>query len=88
MLLAVLLVAFGASRSCASTKHAVSKEKAIATARTQLSFQPEQTQIRFVRRGIETRGYWAISFSTLDAEGQLEKVAVMLVDAETGAVSK
>lgn len=84
----MLVVAFGASRSCASTEHAVSKERAIAIARAQLGFQPERTQIRFVRRGIETRGYWAISFSTLDAKGTLERVAVMLADAETGAVSK
>ena len=84
----MLAVAFGASRSCASTQHAISKERAIEIAQEQVSFKTDRIQIRFVQRGIPARGYWAVSFSTVDAKGVLNRVSVVLVDAETGAVSK
>ena len=88
MLLAVLLVAFGASRSCASSQHAISKERAIEIAQEQVSFKTDRIQIRFVQRGIPVHGFWAVSFSTVDAKGALNRVSVVLVDAETGVVVK
>ena len=88
MLLAVLLVAFGASRSCASTQHAISKERAIEIARARVDFTTDRIQIRYVQRGIPVRGFWAVSFSTVDAKGALNRVSVVLVDAETGVVMK
>lgn len=44
--------------------------------------------MRFLKRSIESRSYWAVSLSTLSASGATEQVAVVVVDAETGDVEE
>ena len=61
--LALLAVTVFAANSCQQAQVRLSKEQAIATARTEAGFAPERTQIRLVRQGLTGRPYWAISFS-------------------------
>lgn len=84
--MAVLLIALLASRSCASSRADVSQQEAIAIARKQLDFKPECVQIRYVRRGIPGRPFWAVSLWTLTPKGDFGRVAVVLVDAKDGSV--
>lgn len=82
----MLLLAFVASKSCASRDTEVDKDDAIAIARGEIDYEPERVVVRFVPRGIQSRPYWAVSLSTLDAFGNPQRVTVVLVNARTGDV--
>jgi hypothetical protein len=88
LLLAVLLVAFLASRSCASRDTEISRDEAVEIAREEIDFEPDRVAVRFVPRGVQSRPSWAVSLSTEDAEGALERVTVVVVDGRTGAVAE
>jgi hypothetical protein len=88
LLLAVLLLAFLASRSCASRDTDVSQEEAVEIAREEVDFEPDRVSVRFVPRGVPSQPYWAVSLSTEDTEGRLERVTVVVVDARTGDVEE
>ena len=66
----------------------VSQARAVAIARARIDFKPEDHQIRFVRRGIPSRGYWIVSFYIPKPEGGYKRVTVVGVDAETGQVTE
>lgn len=66
----------------------VSKKEAIAIARPQIDFTPQDYQIRFVRRGIPPRGFWVVSFFIRKQGGGYKRVTVVLVDAATGRVAE
>jgi len=85
ILVAVLVAALLVSRGCGSSGD-VDKDRAVAIALQQVDFTPECKQVRYVRRGIQARGFWAVSLWTLDDEGEFDRVSVVLVDAQTGAV--
>jgi hypothetical protein len=86
LLLAVLVVAFVASRSCASRDTEVDSDEAVEIAREEVDYEPERVMVRFTPRGIDSRPHWAVSFSVVDAAGNAERVTVVLVDARTGDV--
>lgn len=86
ILLAVLLVALVVARSCGATETDVSKEQAIAIARGAVDFQPNNEMVRFVKRGLQSQGNWAVSLSNKLPDGTLEKVTVVVVDATTGEI--
>jgi hypothetical protein len=88
ILLAVLLAAFAASRSCASPDTRISQEEAVAIAKKQIDYVPEKVQVRFLKRGFQSRSFWAVSLSTVGADGRLERVTVVVVDARSGAVDE
>jgi hypothetical protein len=85
LLAAVLAAAALAARSCADTSPDVSKEAAIESAREIAVFEPESVQVRFVRRGVPSRGYWAVSLYQGPAR-QPTRVQLVVVDANTGDV--
>jgi hypothetical protein len=64
----------------------VTQEEAVSIAREEIDFEPERISVRFIPRGIPTQETWAVSFATVAADGHLERVTVVVVDAETGAV--
>jgi hypothetical protein len=66
----------------------VSKEDAIAIGRSRVDFKPSGYQIRFIRRGIPSRGFWVVSFYIRKAEGGYSRVTVVLVDATSGRVTE
>jgi hypothetical protein len=88
LLLAVLLLAFLASRSCASRDKEVSQDEAVEIAREEVDFEPDRVGVRFVPRGIPSQPFWAVSLSTEDTEGRLERVTVVVVDARTGEIEE
>jgi hypothetical protein len=88
LLAVVLLAAFLVSRSCGSSETGVSKEEATEIARGEIDFTPERTQVRYLKRGLQSQAYWAVSLSTVAPDGSLDHVVVVLVDAATGDVEE
>lgn len=88
ILLVVLAIAFVAARTCASRDTDVDQDEAIAIARQEVDFEPERTMVRFTPRGVDSRPYWAVSLSLLDADGNPERITVVLVNARTGDVEE
>jgi uncharacterized membrane protein YkoI len=88
ILLAILVVAFVASRSCASVDTPLSQDEAVAIAKKQVSYTPEKVQIRLLKRGIKSHAFWGVSLSTVNPDGSLGRVTVVVVDAETGDVAE
>lgn len=82
----MLVLAFVALKSCASRDTELESEDAIEIAREEVDWEPDRVLVRFIPRGVQSRPYWAVSLSTLDADGNVEQLAVVLVNARTGAV--
>ena len=90
MLAVVALVAVTAvaAQACQQRQVRVSKESAIATARSEAGFAPEQTQVRLVRQGLTGHPFWAVSLSVPAASGDgYAKLTTVRVDANTGTVA-
>ena len=66
----------------------VSQEEALAIARPQIDFKPNGHQIRYIRRGIPSHGFWVVSYYIRNALGSYKRVTVVLVDASTGEVAE
>ena len=86
LLLAVLLAALVASRSCASRETEISKEEAVEIAKRAVDYEPDRVMTRFLPRGIQSRPNWAVSLSTTDAAGNADRVTVVVVDGRTGEI--
>jgi hypothetical protein len=84
MLLAVLLLAVIATKTCAARDSEVDSDEAQAIAREEVDFEPEKVIVRAVQRGLDAHLYWAVSLSTENAAGVRQDCATVLVDAETG----
>ena len=82
----VLVLAVIAARSCASRNTPITKAEATEIARTKIDFTPDQEGTRFVPRGFQSRPTWAVSFSQVDDDGAIERVVVVVVDANDGHV--
>ncbi len=91
MLLLIILVFFD---GCSGVD--VEQEDALATARAALqtapgSFEPDQSEIRLIRRGFPPRPAWAVVFTLTDPAGGRDdflRQAAVVVDAGTGAVTE
>jgi hypothetical protein len=83
---ALLVAIFLVSRGCQSAGIELTKDEAIAVARTEADFKPDLEVVRLVRRGVQFKPHWAVSLSRKDAQGRRTDVIVVIVDAETGAV--
>jgi hypothetical protein len=66
----------------------ISKEDALVVARQRIDFKPTGYQIRFIRRGIPSRGFWVASFYIRKSAGGYSRVTVVLVDAASGKVTE
>ena len=87
-LLAVLLAALLVSKSCGSSETQVGQQEAVQIAKHQVSFAPDRTQVRYVKRGLQSRGFWAVSLVTIRPDGTIGRSAVVLVDGDTGDVAE
>jgi hypothetical protein len=85
---ALLVLAFFVSRSCQQSQIRITKEQAIATAEKQVDFTPENTQIRLLRQGLNSKPFWIVSLSVPSGEGEdtFRRLALVRVDANTGKV--
>jgi hypothetical protein len=88
MLVGVLVIAVVAAKTCASRDTEVSSDEAREIAREAVDFEPDQIMVRFVPQGAQSRPYWAVSLSTVAADGNLENVTVVVVNAETGEIDE
>lgn len=83
----VLVAAFVFAQTCQKDQVRVTKEQAIQTAREQVSFEPERTQIRMLRQGLGSNPFWIVSLSIPgETEDTFEQIAVVRVDANSGKV--
>ena len=88
LLLAVLAAAFLVSKSCGSSENAVSQERAKEIARSAIDFEPDRVGVRYLKRGFQSRGYWAVSLSRENGAGELIQTTVVVVDGETGRIEE
>ena len=87
VVVAILAVAFVVSQTCQKSQIRFDKNQAIATAERQVDFTPQRTQIRLLRRGLESKPYWIVSLSTPgQRKGTFHDLAVVRIDANTGKV--
>jgi hypothetical protein len=84
-ILAVLFVAFLATKSCARQENKISQDEAVAIAREHVDFTPDKHQIRYLPQGVPPVYYWAVSLYTVE-NGHPVRVQVVLVNATTGAI--
>ena len=88
LLAAVLAAAFLVSKSCGSSENAVSQERAKEIAREAVDFEPDRVGIRYLKRGFQSRGYWAVSLSRVNGAGELVQTTVVVVDGQTGRIEE
>jgi hypothetical protein len=85
ILVTLLVVAGVVARSCTGSDTNVSKDEAIEIAREVLIFDAESVQVRFVRQGIPTQGFWYVSFYNGSARAPTI-VQLVKIDADSGDV--
>ena len=87
-IVALFAVTLVAAQTCQQSQVRLSKEQAIAKARPAAGFQPQRTQVRLVRQGINGHPFWAVSFSVTAPGGDgYSKLTTVRVDANTGKVA-
>jgi hypothetical protein len=85
VVVAILVGAFVVSRSCGTDDIKLTQDEAVATATAEADFDPEDTQVRLLRQGIDRHPFWIVSLSTLAPNGEeYAHLAVARVDATTG----
>ena len=85
----MLVLAFFVARSCQQEQVRLTQEQAIVIAERQVSFEPEQTQIRLLRQGLNSRPYWIVSLSIPGKrEDTYRRLATVQIDANTGKVEE
>ena len=85
---AVLAAAFLVSKSCGSSENAVSQERAKEIARAAVDFEPDRVGVRYLKRGFQSRGFWAVSLARQNDAGQLVQTTVVVVDGQTGRIEE
>lgn len=84
----VLLAALLVARSCGKTETKVTQDQAIAIAKEQVAFEPNDVVIRLVKQGLTQRELWLVGLGIKRADGSFTKATNVLVDADTGAVEE
>jgi uncharacterized membrane protein YkoI len=82
----VIVAAVLVARSCGKTETKVSKEQAIEIARQQVSFEPDQVNVRLLKRGFQSQEVWLVGLGQKRPDGTYVTATSVLVDANTGQV--
>jgi hypothetical protein len=93
LLLAVLLAALVASRSCANQQHEIGQDEAVAIAKEHASFVPCDevgcVQVRALNQGIPVRLVWIVGLAErLGPNGTPLRHENFEIDADTGEVTR
>jgi hypothetical protein len=89
VLVAVFVLALVVARGCQQSQVRFTKEQAIVIAERQVNFEPERTQIRFLRQGLNSKPYWIVSLSIPgEREGTFRRLATVKISANTGKVEE
>jgi NAD(P)H-flavin reductase len=84
----VLVLAFVVARACQQDQVRITKEQAIATARSEVDFTPRRTNVRLLRQGLNSRPYWFVNLSIPGRrEGTIRRLSVVKIDANSGEVA-
>ena len=87
MVVGVLVLAFVVSRGCQHDQIKVTQEEAVAIAQEQVDFDPDDTQVRLLRQGIDRHPFWIVSLSIPSADGETyDELAVLRIDATSGEI--
>jgi hypothetical protein len=85
----VFAVAFVVARGCQQSQVRISEEQAIVIAERQVNFEPDRTQIRLLRQGLNSKPYWIVSLSVPgEREGTFRRLATVKISANTGKVEE
>ena len=60
----------------------------MAIAKKQIDFKPDLVGVRLVKRGFNSRPYWAVSLSQRKPGGGYQHVTVVVIDANTAEVTE
>jgi hypothetical protein len=87
----VLVALFGlivvADQTCQKKQVRLTKTQAVVKARPYAGFVPQRTQVRFIRQGLKSKPFWAVSFSIPEKKGGgYLRLTTVRVDANTGKV--
>src|SRR5262245_10370209 len=87
----VLVALFGllvvVNQACQKKQVRLTKTQAVVKARPYAGFVPQRTQVRFIRQGLNSRPFWAVSFSIPEKKGSgYLRLTTVRVDANTGKV--
>lgn len=86
---ALLVLTVIVSRTCQQDEIQLTQEEAVALASEQVRFEPENTQIRLLRQGIDRHPFWIVSLSVPNPDGEtFEELAVVRIDATSGEVAE
>ncbi|HEY7003453.1 MAG TPA: hypothetical protein VH281_04175 [Gaiellaceae bacterium] len=85
-MVALIVIGLLLTRVAGRGQQKISDDRAVEIARPYVHFTPEGHNIRFLRRGIPPRAFWAVSFWIKDSQGDPTRVTLVLIDAETGRV--
>lgn len=84
----LLALGFLLTRGTGQTTPHVSKQRAVAIARSYVRFTPEGHTIRFVRQGIPPRAFWGVSFWIRGQNGGYRRITFVLLSADSGHVTQ
>src|SRR5262245_33326793 len=90
VLIGVFVLALVVAKSCQQAQARISQDEAIALAKKQVDFVPDETQVRMVRQGLNRKPFWFVSLS--DPIGSptnpvgFTRLAVVKIDANKGTV--
>jgi uncharacterized membrane protein YkoI len=87
VIVGVLVLAFFVARNCQQDQVRLTEDQAIVIAERQVNFEPERTQIRLLRQGLNSKPYWIVSLSIPgERKGTYRRLATVQIDAKTGEV--
>jgi hypothetical protein len=92
IVVALFLFTFFVAKSCQDEQVRLSQEEAIALASDQVDFEPENTQIRLLRQGLDRRPVWVVSLSIPKGKDEgpdpdvFKRLALVRIDANQGTV--
>ena len=85
---ALLVLGFALVHFAGRSERKVSQDEALVIARPRIDFTPTGHQIRYIRRGIPSHGFWVVSFYIEKTGGGYKRATVVLVNATTGKVAE
>ena len=85
----VFVLALSSARGCQQSQVRISQEQAIVIAERQVNFEPERTQIRMLRQGLNSKPYWIVSLSIPgERKNTFRRLATVKINANTGKVEE
>ena len=88
---ALFLFTFFVAKACQDEQVQLTQAEAVELAKEQVDFEPESTQIRLLRQGLDRRPVWVVSLSIAKGdEGPdpdfFKRLALIRIDANSGDV--